>query len=69
MLGAVAFPAIYVIVSLLRGQAVLGERWPLLAFAILVAVMVVLKHRGNIARLRAGTEPRITKREKATPAA
>lgn len=69
MLGAVAFPVVYVIVSLLRGQPVLGERWPLLAFAILVGVMVVLKHRGNIARLRAGTEPRFTKREKVRPAA
>ena len=34
---------------------------PLLAFAVLVAVMVVWKHRGNIARLRAGTEPRFVK--------
>ena len=56
--GAVAFPILYVAVSLLRGQPVLGERWPLLAFCVLVALMVVWKHRANIARLRAGTEPK-----------
>ncbi|MDB5322972.1 MAG: plsY [Phycisphaerales bacterium] len=58
IVGAVAFPIVYVAVSLLRGQPVLGERWPLLAFCVLVALMVVWKHRGNIARLRAGTEPK-----------
>jgi hypothetical protein len=37
---------------------VFDRQWPLLAFAVLVAVMIVWKHRGNIARLRAGTEHR-----------
>jgi glycerol-3-phosphate acyltransferase PlsY len=64
MLGAVTFPIVYVCVSFLRGQRALGERWPLLAFAVLVAVMVVWKHRGNIQRLRAGTEPRFGKTAK-----
>ncbi len=59
MTAAVAFPILYVVISLLRGQAVLGERWPLLAFCVIVALMVIWKHRGNIARLRAGTEPRM----------
>jgi hypothetical protein len=53
---------------LTAGMPVFGDRWPLLAFAVLVAVMVVVKHRGNIARLRAGTEPRMVRREKATAA-
>ena len=61
MLGAVTFPIFYLIASMLRRQTVLRERWPLLAFAVLVALMVVWKHRGNIARLRAGTEPRFVK--------
>lgn len=68
MLGAVAFPFVYAAASLIRGQPILGDRWPLLAFAVLVAVMVVVKHRGNIARLRAGTEPRMVRREKAKAA-
>ena len=33
--------------------------WPLAAFALALAVPVYLRHRGNIARLLAGTEPRI----------
>jgi glycerol-3-phosphate acyltransferase PlsY len=62
MLGAVAFPFVYSGVSLVRDRPLLGERWPLLAFAVLVAVMVVWKHRANIARLRAGTEHRFVKK-------
>jgi glycerol-3-phosphate acyltransferase PlsY len=64
IIGAVAFPAVYVVVALLRGQPVLGERWPMLAFAVLVAVMVVVKHRSNIARLRAGTEAKFAPAKK-----
>jgi glycerol-3-phosphate acyltransferase PlsY len=56
--GAVAFPIVFVGISLARHQPLLQERWPLLAFCTLVAVMVVWKHRANIARLRAGTEPK-----------
>ena len=36
----------------------LGEPWPVLAFAAIAAAAVILLHRGNIARLRAGTESR-----------
>jgi glycerol-3-phosphate acyltransferase PlsY len=36
----------------------LGEPWPVLAFAAIAAVVVVVLHRANIARLRAGTESR-----------
>ena len=68
MLGAVPFPFVYVAACLVRGQPILGDRWPLLAFAVLVAVMVVVKHRTNIVRLRAGTEPRMIRREKAKAA-
>jgi acyl phosphate:glycerol-3-phosphate acyltransferase len=38
--------------------AVLGEPWPVIVFGALAAVAVVLLHRENIARLRAGTENR-----------
>ena len=43
------------------GVAVLGRQWPLLAFAVLMAGLIVYKHRANIARLRAGTELRFGK--------
>ena len=39
-----------------------GEPWPVIAFSGGVAVAVVLLHRGNIARLRAGTENRFARR-------
>jgi glycerol-3-phosphate acyltransferase PlsY len=61
MVAAVAFPVLYVLIGLSRGWPVFGAQWPLLAFAVLVAAMIVYKHRGNIARLRAGTENRFEK--------
>jgi glycerol-3-phosphate acyltransferase PlsY len=58
ILAALVFPVVYVLIALVLGWPVFGEQWPLLAFAVLVAAMIVYKHRSNIARLRAGTEPR-----------
>jgi acyl phosphate:glycerol-3-phosphate acyltransferase len=37
---------------------VLGEPWPVVAFAAVAAIAVLVLHRGNIARLRSGTESR-----------
>jgi glycerol-3-phosphate acyltransferase PlsY len=37
---------------------VLGEPWPIVVFGVIAAVGVVLLHRPNISRLRAGTESR-----------
>src|SRR6476661_11232310 len=37
---------------------VLGEPWPVIAFAAVAAIAVIVLHRGNINRLRAGTENR-----------
>ena len=36
----------------------LGEPWPVIVFAAIAAVAVLVLHRGNIARLRSGTESR-----------
>ena len=36
----------------------LGEPWPVVAFAAFAALAVLVLHRGNIARLRSGTESR-----------
>jgi glycerol-3-phosphate acyltransferase PlsY len=58
ILAALAFPVIYVLIGLEWRWPVFGGQWPLLAFAALVAAMIVWKHRSNIARLRAGTEHR-----------
>jgi glycerol-3-phosphate acyltransferase PlsY len=45
---------------------VLGESWPVVAFAILAGGFVVYLHQPNIARLRAGTETRFRLRRSAT---
>ncbi len=62
--GAVAFPVLYIAVALAMGWPVFGEQWPLLAFAIVIAGMIVVKHRSNITRLRAGTENRFARKPK-----
>jgi acyl phosphate:glycerol-3-phosphate acyltransferase len=58
MVAAILFPIAYVMIALVSGWPVFREQLPLLGFAVLVAAMIVYKHRSNIARLRAGTEPR-----------
>jgi glycerol-3-phosphate acyltransferase PlsY len=60
MAAAVAFPMAY---SIVWRRELFGERWPLLAFAVIVGAMVIWKHRSNIARLRAGTEKAFRKTE------
>ena len=41
-----------------------GEPWPVLVFSVFAAVAVLVLHRGNVARLRAGTETRVQLRRK-----
>jgi glycerol-3-phosphate acyltransferase PlsY len=41
---------------------VLDEPWPVIVFATLAALAVILLHRPNIARLRAGTENKVSLR-------
>jgi len=53
-------------VSLPVAAAVLGEPWPVIAFATVAALAVVVLHRPNINRLRAGTETRFRFRRPAT---
>ena len=60
MLAAGMFPVAFVVIGQFAGWHVLGNQLPLLLFAILVAVMIVWRHRSNIARLRSGTESRFT---------
>jgi glycerol-3-phosphate acyltransferase PlsY len=48
--------------ALAPGWALLLGRTDVAALAAVLALLVVLRHRANIARLRAGTEPRIGRR-------
>src|SRR5690348_15292085 len=58
MIGAVSFVLAYVGIALAMHWRPTGEQWPLFFFASLIAAMIIYKHRGNLARLRAGTEHR-----------
>jgi glycerol-3-phosphate acyltransferase PlsY len=51
MLGALALAVAGVV-------GALGPRAPLVTFGVLSAVLIAFTHRSNIARMRAGTEPR-----------
>ena len=55
-------------VSLPFVGAALGEPWPVIVFAAIACVAVLLLHKANIARLRAGTESRFQLRRRANPA-
>ena len=61
ILAAISFPAIYAAIGLQRWN-ITGAQLPLLCFAIAVPLLIIYKHRGNIARLRAGTEPRFDRK-------
>jgi glycerol-3-phosphate acyltransferase PlsY len=67
--AAVAFPISYVALALMNRWDPLGGQWPLLAFAVAISALVILKHRSNIARLRAGTENRMVQKAEITSAA
>lgn len=61
MLAAGMFVVAYVAFGIMMRWPMVGDQWPLLAFAVAIAVLIVVKHRSNIARLRAGTEHRFGK--------
>jgi len=63
MIGSSAIPIAYAWIGYVLGWPMLGAQLPLLIFSILVPVMIVYKHRGNIARLRAGTENRFGRKK------
>jgi acyl phosphate:glycerol-3-phosphate acyltransferase len=54
-------------ISLPVAAVVLEEPWPVIAFAVVAALAVVVLHRPNISRLRAGTETRFRFRRAAAP--
>jgi len=63
IVAAVAFPVTFVILGRINGWDPFGRQFPLLLFAIFVTVLIVIRHRANIARLRAGTESKIARRK------
>ena len=59
MAGAAALP----VFLLLLHNTKLSPYLPSVAFGVAVAVLVVVRHRANLRRLRAGTEPRLGESE------
>ena len=53
--------------SLPVAAAAIGEPWPVIAFAAIAALAVIILHRPNISRLRAGTETRFRFRRPPQP--
>jgi acyl phosphate:glycerol-3-phosphate acyltransferase len=76
LIGAVVWLAVFAITryasvssilaaaSLPVAALVLGEPWPVLVFTSAAALGVLVLHRGNLSRLRAGTETRVQLRRK-----
>lgn len=65
--AALTIPAGAIAAPVLMGRPPV---WPFIAVSFLLAALVIYKHRGNLARVRAGTEPRIGERRdtpRATP--
>jgi glycerol-3-phosphate acyltransferase PlsY len=59
IIAAIALPSFGVVAQMLGW----GCGWPAVCFAGLAAVLVVVRHRANIQRLRAGTENRFQKKK------
>lgn len=59
--AAVAFPILFAVLAAVRREVWGGAAhlWPLHLLAIIIAALVVYRHRGNLQRLARGVEPRI----------
>ena len=55
--GAIAFPIAYFAIGKWLNWPIFGEQLPLGIFSVIVAALLVYKHRSNIKRLMAGKEP------------
>ncbi|MEM8875018.1 MAG: glycerol-3-phosphate 1-O-acyltransferase PlsY [Planctomycetota bacterium] len=59
MVGAASVPLAYLALGRWLGWDVFGRQWPILALLSVLAALVILRHRGNIARLLSGTENKV----------
>ena len=66
ILGTASLPAEMVALDRERW---LGEGWPILALCILAVLLVIVRHRANLKRLLAGTEPKIGRKKEEAPTA
>jgi len=59
--ASIAFPVALILTIVLTPAWNFANLWPLLAAAIAIPVMVIVRHRENIKRLIAGTESKVLK--------
>ncbi|MEL7471985.1 MAG: glycerol-3-phosphate 1-O-acyltransferase PlsY [Planctomycetota bacterium] len=62
-IAALALPVSLGVLMLSLGSWRLDALWLFVSFATAIAVLVVWKHRGNLARIRLGTEPKVLVKE------
>ncbi len=59
VVAAASLPVLVAGCTLWQGYSVFIESWPLVAFSVLAATLVVYRHRENLSRLRLGNESRL----------
>ena len=64
VIGALAFAPAYAVVGYSLGWPITREQLPLLIFAIVMSLLIVIKHKANIKRILAGTEHAFRKSQK-----
>ncbi len=57
--AGITFPILFVAAARYRGLSVTTDGWPLLLLSLLMSLLVLVRHLGNIRRLAAGTEPKL----------
>ena len=61
--ASIAFPVVLILATILIPCWNFANLWPLLAAAIAIPIMVIVRHRENIKRLVAGTESKILQKQ------
>jgi len=61
--ASVTFPLVLTAAIILTPDWSFGNLWPVLIAAVAIPVMVIIRHRENIKRLRAGTESKIRQKK------
>jgi len=59
LLGALSFPVFLIISILIIPAWHLNNLWPLVIIALIIPIMVFIRHKDNVVRLMAGTENKI----------
>jgi glycerol-3-phosphate acyltransferase PlsY len=64
---AVAFPVAFFVYLGVDSDMTIREFWPLAAVSVLLGLLIIVRHRSNIARLMRGQEMKLRSDESETP--